>query len=142
MYRLSLRHIGIFSTAKFGCMLGALLNVIPAFAIALVIKFAISALRVMLEGWQNLEIVSILGQSVRVNLIERLGWVGALKFLRDFDNASWLLVMAIALGLTLCGGALVAIFASAGAAIYNLIAKISGGIAVELANEPAGNRNS
>lgn len=135
MNRVSIRKVNLLSALKFGCVLGALFSLVPSIVLALLAKWIIAATRALLESWQNLEITSILGQSVRVNLIERLGLLGALKTLRDIDGLAWFAVVLIVLVLVLLGGAIWALIASANAALYNLVARFSGGIEVELAND-------
>jgi len=135
MFRASLRQIGIVSTFKFGCVLGALFNLAPSVLCAVVTKWSIGSLRALLESWQNFELTTILGQSVRANLVERLGLLDALKTLRALDGVSWLIVALIVFALCMFGGVIVGACISGGAAIYNLIARVTGGIQIELAND-------
>lgn len=137
MYRASLRQIGVVSTFKFGCVLGALFHFAPSVLCALVTKWSIGSLRALLESWQNFELTTILGQSVRANLVERLGLLDALKTLRALDGVSWLIVVLIVLALCVFGGAILGVCISGGAALYNLIARLTGGIEIELANDAA-----
>lgn len=134
MNRVAVQRVGVYAAFKFGCVLGALLNVLPAVVIALVSKWSVSTLRALLESWQNVEL-GILGQSLRMNLIPLLKLDGALKFLQDWDAASWLVVIGIVLGVTLFGGVIVAAMSSLLAAFYNLVAKMSGGIEIEMAQD-------
>jgi len=134
MNRVAIQRVGIFSAFKFGCLLGALLNVLPGIGIALVSKWIVSTLRALLESWQSVEL-GILGQTLHLNLIPILKLDGALKFLQDWDSPSWLVVIGIVLAISLVGGAIVAAVSCLIAAIYNLAAGLSGGIEIEMAQD-------
>jgi hypothetical protein len=135
MNRVAIQRVGLGSALKFGGVLGALLSVLPSLFGALVGKWIVSTLRALLESWQNIELGSILGQSMRVNLTQQLGLEPMLKMLREWDALAWLGVLLVTVALSVFGGALVAAFSGLLAAVYNIVARFSGGIEVELAGD-------
>lgn len=137
MNRIAIRRVGIFSAMKFGCVIGALVNLLPSIVVAIIAKWIIAALRALLESWQNIELGGVLGQTLRTNLIPILKLDGALKLLQGWDSASWLIVVAIILALSMFGGAIVAAISGLIAGAFNLIARLSGGIELELATAPS-----
>jgi hypothetical protein len=132
MNRVAIRRVDPPSAIKFGCVLGALFNFAPSVLCALIARWLIATLRALLEGWQNVEIANLLGQSVRANLTQQLGLEAALKTLRTLDGMAWLVVLLIVLAISLLGGALMSAVTGFSAAIYNVVARVSGGVRVEL----------
>ncbi|MBM3128796.1 MAG: hypothetical protein FJ009_09255 [Chloroflexi bacterium] len=132
MRKYIVQKIGLGSTLKFGCGLGALSNFIPGLILALIGKAVVSSLRALLESWQNAELANILGQSVRANMLAILKLEGALKTLQTLDNAAPLFILATILAWMLLGGIVLAGLGGMGAAIYNFIARTFGGIEIEL----------
>lgn len=122
---------------RFGCGLGALANFVPGFVLALIGKVGVSALRALLESWQNAELANILGQSIRANMLAVLKLEGALKTLQMLDNAAPFFVLAIIGVWMLFGGVVAAMLSGIGAACYNLIARTLGGIEIELREKTA-----
>lgn len=137
MNRVAVQRVGILSAFKFGFVLGALLNVVPAVLFAVVSKWIGAMLRALLESWQSVEVGSLLGQDVRVNLIAQLNLDGLLEAVRNWDTLSPLILLLIVLALIVIGGLVLAVAASFVAGVYNLTARLSGGVRVELASETA-----
>jgi TRAP-type mannitol/chloroaromatic compound transport system permease small subunit len=137
MKKYVIQNVGIASTAKFGCGLGALSNLVPGLIIALVGKAVVSSLRMLLESWQTAELANVLGQSVRVNMLAILKMEGVLKTLQEFDRASVFLCAGIILAWMVLGGVIVAAFGGMLSATYNLTARVFGGIEIELREENA-----
>ena len=132
MKKYIVQNVGISSTMKFGCGLGALSNFLPGLVAALIAKTIVSSLRMLLESWQNAELANVFGQSIRANMLAILKLEGALKTLQDFDNASFLLFVGTILAWMLLGGAFIAAIGGIISAIYNLTARSFGGIEIEL----------
>ncbi len=132
MNRVAIRRVEPHSAFKFGCVLGALFNFAPGVICALIARWLIASLRALLEGWQNVEIANILGQSVRANLTQQLGLDAALKTLRTLDGMAWLVALLIVLAISLLGGALMSAMTGFSATVYNVVARVSGGVRVEL----------
>jgi hypothetical protein len=132
MKKYIVHNVGISSTMKFGCGLGALSNFLPGLVTALIAKTIVSSLRLLLESWQNAELANIFGQSIRANMLAILKLEGALRMLQDLDNASGLFFLGTILAWMLLGGALIAAIGGIISAVYNLTARTFGGIEIEL----------
>ncbi|MCX7840251.1 MAG: hypothetical protein N2559_12490 [Anaerolineae bacterium] len=135
MRKLIIHHIGLGSSVKFGCGLGALANLIPGLVLALVSKFIIATLRALLESWQSAELANIFGQSIRANMLAVLRLEGALKTLQFLDNAAPLFILLLTLAWMLLGGVGLAVLGGISAAIYNTIAQLFGGIEIQVREE-------
>ena len=132
MKKYIIQNVGVSSTMKFGCGLGALSNFLPGLVAALIAKTIISSLRMLLESWQNAELANVFGQSIRANMLAILKLEGALKTLQDFDNASFLFFIVTILAWMLLGGTFIAAIGGIMSATYNLTARTFGGIEIEL----------
>ena len=137
MKKFVIQNIGLGSTIKFGCGLGALSNFIPGLILALIGKAIISTLRALLESWQNAELANILGQSIRANMLTILKLEGALKTLQDLDNAAPVFILATILAWMALGGAVIAALSGLLTAAYNFTARLFGGIEIELREDRA-----
>ncbi len=135
MNRVAVQRVGILSAFKFGFILGVLLNVVPAILFAIVSKWIGGTLRGLLESWQSVDVGSLLGQDIRVNLIAQLKLDGLLEAVRNWDTLSPLILLLIVLAMIVVGGLVFAMAVSFIAGVYDLTAKLSGGIRVELASE-------
>lgn len=135
MKKLVVYQIGLGSTVKFGCGLGALTNLMPGLVLALLSKIIITALRALLESWQNAELANIFGQSIRANMLAVLKLEGALKTLQFLDNLAPLFILLMTLAWMLLGGACLAVLGVISAAIYNTIARLLGGIEIQVREE-------
>ncbi|MCI0475602.1 MAG: DUF3566 domain-containing protein [Anaerolineales bacterium] len=132
MKKFVIQNVGLGSTLKFGCGLGALSNFIPGLILALIGKAIVSSLRALLESWQNAELANILGQSIRANMLTILKLEGALKTLQDLDNAAPVFILATILAWMALGGAVIAALSGLLTAAYNFTARLFGGIEIEL----------
>ena len=132
MKKYTIQNVGVLSTLKFGCGLGALSNFLPGLVAALIAKTIVSSLRMLLESWQNAELANIFGQSIRANMLTILKLEGALKTLQDLDNASLLFFVGMILAWMILGGAFIAAIGGIISATYNLTARIFGGVEIEL----------
>lgn len=132
MKKYIIHSVDLLSALKFGCGLGALSNFVPGLITALIAKAIISALRLLLESWQNIELANIFGQSIRANMLATLKLEGALKTLQTLDNASIFFVIGMILAWMLLGGAAVTVISGMITMTYNLTARLFGGIEIEL----------
>jgi hypothetical protein len=130
--KFALQHIGLVSTVKFGCSLGALANLLPGLVLAVIIKLVVAGLRALLESWQNTEVANIFGQAIRVNMLAVLKLEDALKTLQFLDNAAPLFILTLTLVWMLLGGICLAALGGMSAAIYNTLAALTGGIEIQV----------
>ncbi|MBI4788715.1 MAG: hypothetical protein HY782_16915, partial [Chloroflexi bacterium] len=112
--------------------LGFLVSVLPVVLLALIVKWLVSLLSHFLEGWQNLPLISILGQTQRVNMTQLLGLGPVLEALQNWDTVSALAVIGVVAALSLLGGVLMGAISGILELAYNLTARLTGGIQVEL----------
>jgi hypothetical protein len=85
-----------------------------------------------MERWVDREVVSIMGQSISVNMVEVLGLTDVLARLQAWDTLGGLAVVLAVLLLSLLGGLTTAILAGVVTAAYNITARYWRGIRVEL----------
>jgi uncharacterized protein with ACT and thioredoxin-like domain len=90
-----------------------------------------SGLRSLLEGWEQAQI-HVLGQAIPVDVIALLNLEPLLQAARAVDSlSSTLFILVVALG-TVLGGLLFLLVGDVAGWIYNLVARLSGGLEVEL----------
>jgi hypothetical protein len=132
----TIRRFAITPLARFGCVLGTLVSVIPACLCSLPGLWLVSAIRHLLEGWRSVTLFDMLGQKVTVNFIDLLNLNDLLRALRFFDDRAWLTLVAAIFFFCLTGGlAFTAIAAILGLG-YNQLGALSGGLVVELDERP------
>ncbi len=133
------KRIGLASSARFGCITGAIAAVPVGILFALVARFIISWLRRLLEGWQATTIEA--GPvKVPLDMITLLHLSGILTTLRTLDNLP-LVVIAVAFILFLLAvGLLAALTTGWWAMAYNAMATLTGGLTVELEPEEGSGR--
>jgi len=104
---------------------------------ALVAAKAISLLRHFLEGWQRAE-YRLLGQTIHFDFLEILNLEGVLQTLQTVDQRLGLITVPVLLSIALGVGMVVALLAGLAGVGYNLLAGLSGGIELQLAEiEPS-----
>ena len=77
----TIRRISLAPLAKFGCLLGTLISLLPSLFCSLSALRLLGLVRRWLEGWQEGEI-EILGLPTTLNFIELLGLEPVLDLLR------------------------------------------------------------
>jgi len=129
--RYRVRRIDLRSLSKFGCLLGAIIYLVPSllggFGGLLILREA----RQTLESWQQVE-WRLLGQPIPIDVISLLRLGGVLHRVQVLDSLSWLLLILVVAGSCLLGGLLFLVVGDLTGWIYNLIARVSGGLEVEL----------
>jgi len=115
-----IRRFGLLSVLKFGFILGVFITCFPSMLGAAAMVAVIGALRQFLE---SLATSPFLATADLKN---------ALQFIRTLDDSRWFVFSGVVLSTTLMGGILEAIGAVFTAALYNFIARISGGLMIEL----------
>jgi hypothetical protein len=141
--RYRIKRVGLGSLSKFGCLLGALVSFVPSLILGCGGVLIVSGLRTLLEGWERAQI-HVLGQAIPIDVIALLNLESLLRGARAVDSLSWaLFVLLVALGSVL-GGLLFLVVGDLAGWIYNLLARLSGGLEVELteARQPRGRREN
>jgi hypothetical protein len=137
--RYRVKRIGPGSLGKFGCVLGALVSFFPSLLLASVGMLLVGGVRSLLESWQQAEI-HVLGQVIPVDAIALLNLESALRTARMLDGLSWLAAVGtVAVG-CLAGGLLFLVAGGLGGWLYNLVAAVSGGLEIELADKLSSRR--
>jgi hypothetical protein len=134
--RYTIRRISVRSALKIGLLLGWLLALLPALGLA---ALAVLGLRGASDAFAQVSTydISVLGQQVAsIDLLGLLGLADEAARVDDLAALGWGLFGALALALTLAGGAMVAVTAVLFALFYNLLAAVAGGLAVELREAP------
>jgi hypothetical protein len=130
-----IRRISTFSVARFGCLLGWIITVLPSLACGLLGLQVAAAVLDWLQSWEQFSIKA-LGFQYTLDLIELLKLqdvVAALQTARDLATPALIsLLIVVAVG----GGLVIAFFLILLGWGYNLLARLTGGIEVELAEVP------
>lgn len=125
------RRVSLGSLTKFGCVLGGLTSCLPSAFLAWSGLLLVDGVRRLLESWQRVGI-RILGQEVRIDLVSLLNLERVLQTVQEIDNVSWLLLVVLVVAASLCGAVVFLVAANLLGWVYNLIARVSGGVEVEL----------
>ncbi|MDH7487101.1 MAG: FHA domain-containing protein [Anaerolineae bacterium] len=135
MQRYTVRRLPIRPLLRFGLVLGGLLGLPFGCLLALLAAKTIALLHRVLEAWQGVE-YSLLGQTVRLDLVNMLHLDGLLQTLQALDERLNLIVVLALLGVPLGVGLVVASLLGFAGWGYNLIARLTSGM--ELVLSPTG----
>jgi hypothetical protein len=130
--RYRIRRVGLGSLSKFGCLLGALVSFVPSLILGCGGVLMASGLRSLLEGWERAQI-HVLGQAIPVDVIALLNLESLLRGARAVDSLSWALFILVVILGSVLGGLLFLVVGDLAGWIYNLVARLSEGLEVELA---------
>ena len=130
MTRYAIRRIFLFPAFKFGCLVGGVIALPPGLLLGLLARALIGILRAWLEAWDAWSL-DLAGRTIaNLDWLEVFELADFLRGLQALDDQGWLLVLALALAAALAGGLLAGLLATLGAAAYNIVAAVSGGLAV------------
>jgi hypothetical protein len=132
-YRLN--GISTLSIAKFGCLLGWIVTLIPNLVCALTAWQLLAALRAWLEGLEQINL-SLLGLDYTFDLVDILQLQEVLTTLQRVEGRAIPLMVALLIAASVVGGALVALVLILLGWGYNLLAWLTGGLEVELREIP------
>ena len=132
-YRLN--GISTLSIAKFGCLLGWIVTLIPNLVCALTTWQLLTALRAWLEGLQQINL-SLLGLDYVFDLVDILQLQQFLVTLQGIEGRAIPLMISLLIAASVVGGALVAVVLILLGWGYNLLAWLTGGLEVELREIP------
>ena len=130
-----LQGISTLSIARFGCLLGWIVTIIPSLTCGLVLWGILAAIRNWLEGLENLDL-DVLGFEYSVDLIELLQLGEFLTTLQTLAGRASPLLLALVIVVGILGGALVALTLILLGWGYNLVAWLTGGLEVQLQEIP------
>jgi hypothetical protein len=127
-----LRRISAFSIARFGCLLGWLVTIVPSLACGLSAWWALSTVRSWLESWQTVDL-GLLGTLDPIDLVHLKALLVALQAV---EGRALPLLIALVIAAGILGGGLIAATLIVLGWGYNLLAWLSGGVVVELQELP------
>jgi hypothetical protein len=134
---ISVRRIRILSAVKFGFVVGGLVACLPSLLCGLLSAGAISVLYDWLQTWQSIKI-NLLVDTLEFNLVDLLRMDKVLTQLQTLDGRHTLVVLVLALGITALTGLFAALMTGVVGSAYNGIARLSGGIEIEVEEGQAG----
>lgn len=132
-----LQGISTLSLARFGCLLGWIITLIPSLTCGLVAWGILAAARNWLEGWEQVDL-DVLGFEYSIDLIELLQLQEFLTTLQSVLGRATPLLLALVIVAGIVGGALIALTLILLGWGYNVLAWLTGGLEVEL--QEAGTR--
>lgn len=130
--RYVIQRVALGSAAKFGLALGLLGSLLPGCLLAFLARQLVTVFHQVLESATQGRF-SVLGQNVTLNLVDLAHLGPALETLRGLDALGWLLPAAVALGWTVIVGIVVAATVLLLAVGFNVLAAVSGGLEVQVA---------
>jgi hypothetical protein len=127
----TIRRISLAPLAKFGCLLGTLVSLLPSLLCSLSALRLLVLVRRWLEGWQEGEI-EILGFIATLDFIELLGLEPVLELLQAIGPMPWTFFILAIVVVSVASGLLVALTIYVTGLGYNFLAWLTGGLVVEL----------
>jgi hypothetical protein len=131
MMKYRLQRISTLSIARFGCLLGWIVTVIPSLTCGLVTWRVVVAIRTWLEGWEQIDL-SLFGFDYTFDLVDLLQLKELLASLQVVEGRALPLLIALMIAAGVLGGVLIAFVLILLGWGYNLLAWATGGIEVEL----------
>ena len=127
----TIRRISLAPLARFGCLLGTLVSLLPSLLCSLSALRLLGLVRRWLEGWQEGEI-EILGLTATLDFVELLGLEPVQKLLQGIGPMSWTFFVLAVVVVSVASGLLIALTVYVTGLGYNLLAWLTGGLVVEL----------
>lgn len=131
MTRYAIRRIALFPAFKFGSSVGGVIMLLPGFLFGLLTRAVVGILRSWLEAWQALSVGPL--EADPLNLLKLSGFLHSLQ---TWDDRGWLLILILTLATVAIGALLAGLLTLMGAVVYNFLATLTGGLAVEV--QPVG----
>ncbi len=128
-----LRRISALSIARFGCLLGWLVTIVPSLACGLGAWWVGGIVRTWLESWKPIDL-GLLGTLDPIELVHLKALLDALQ---TIEGHALPLLIAVVIAAGILGGVLIAVTLAALGWGYNLLAWLSGGLVVELQELPS-----
>jgi hypothetical protein len=130
-----LQGISTLSIARFGCLLGWIVTIIPSLTCGLALWGGLGAIRSWLEGLESLDL-DVLGFEYSVDLIELLQLGEFLAMLQTLAGNALPLLLVLVIVVGILGGALIALTLILLGWGYNLVAWLTGGVELQLQEVP------
>ena len=136
--RYAIQKISTLPFAKFGCVVGGLVMLLPGLVCAAGSIQIVGALRTLLDKWQATQ-ADLLGLGVPVDFdfITLLGLETAQALITRLDDQRYIVALLIILVSVIGGGLLVALIILVVGWVYNFLAALTGGLEVELRDQGA-----
>jgi hypothetical protein len=135
-HRYTVRRLHLLPLAKFGCLLGGLAMALPGLICAIVSAQLVSALSVLLEQWRDAEVDMGLGLPLGLDFVELLGLETAERVLAQLGEQSTILALLVILIFVIVGGLVIGLSILVLGWVYNGVARLTGGLEVELQDKP------
>lgn len=130
--KVAIQRVSLASLSKMGCLLGAVAAFLPSLLCGLLGMGLVRLVLQWLESWQELTI-SLLGQEIaRFDLVQFIGLDKTLDFLQNLSAVSGGVLFLVVLGMALVAGLLLAVIIVLVGLVYNLVARSTGGLVVEM----------
>lgn len=126
-----LQGISTVSIARFGCLLGWIVTIIPSLMCGLFFWGILAALRNWMAGLGQVSL-DLLGFETSVDLIELLQLEEFLALLETIAGRALPLLLALVIVVAILGGGLIALTLILLGWGYNLVAWLTGGLELEL----------
>ena len=127
----TIHRISLAPLAKFGCLLGTLVSSLPSLLCSLSALRLLNLVHRWLEGWQKGEI-EILGFTATLDFVELLGLEPVLKLLQGIGPMPWTFFILAVVVISVASGLLSALTIYVTCLGYNFLARLTGGLVVEL----------
>jgi hypothetical protein len=131
--RYTVRKINLLPLAKFGCLLGGVAMLLPGLVCALAGTQILAILRTFLAETETAALDPLgLGTPIELDFIQLLNLAEVQALMIRLDDQRFVVALLIILLAVLGGGLLVALTVLLVGWVYNLLARLTGGIEVEL----------
>jgi len=131
-----LQGISTVSIARFGCLLGWVVTIVPSLTCGVFFWGGLAVIRNWLAGLGHINL-DLLGFETSLNLIELLQLEEFLALLETLAGRALPLLLALVIVVAILGGLLVALTLILLGWGYNLVAWLTGGLELELREIPA-----
>lgn len=135
-HRYTVRRLHLLPLAKFGCLLGGLAMFLPGLMCAVVSAQIVSTLSVLLKQWHDAEVEIGLGLPLGLDFVKLLGLETVEMLLNRLGEQSTLLAILVLLIFVIVGGLVIGLSILVLGWVYNGLARLTGGLEVELQDKP------
>ena len=130
-----IQRVSTSSIARFGCLLGWIVTVIPGLVCGLAAWQIVAAARDWLQSWEGFDL-SLFGLDYTLDLVDLLQLQDVIATLQAIENRALPLLILLVIIAAVGGGAVIALILVLLGWGYNLLAWLTGGVEVELQELP------